>query len=112
MERTKLLAGLIAFGAFASAAGAQTMHARPGQTIALGVADASVYYDESGGTFRVVATLAEGPESTPIRLTVSLDVGQALTISVARQAGKPANRVRLMRTHDGLDITYPAPATD
>jgi len=112
MKRTKLLAALIAVSAFVSTAGAQTMHARPGQTIALGVADASVYYDESGGTFRVVATLAEGPESTPIRFMVSLDLGQALTISVARQAGKPVTEVRLMRTRDGLDITYPAPATD
>lgn len=109
---TKLLTGLIVFSALASAAGAQTIHAQPGQTITLGVADASVYYDESGGTFQVVATLAEGPESTPIRFMVSLYLGQALTISVPKQAGRKANQVRLMRTRDGLDVTYPAPATD
>lgn len=104
---------MIAFGALASAsANAQTLHARPGQTFALGVAEASVYYDDAGGTFRVVATLAEGPQSTPIRFIASLNLGQGLTISVPGLAGKAAAEVHLTRTLNGLDVTYARSPTD
>lgn len=113
MLRTRLSARLIALGALVSAsANAQTLHARPGQTFALGVAEASVYYDDSGGTFRVVATLGEGPQSTPIRFTASLKLGQELTISVPGLAGKSAAEVHLTRTQQGLDVAYVRPAID
>jgi hypothetical protein len=49
----------------------------------LGAVHASVYNDDAGGTFHLVATLAKGPESTPIRFSASL---QGLTISVPGRA--------------------------
>ncbi len=113
MLRTRLPAMLIAFGALASAsANAQTLHARQGQSIGLGPAEGSVYYDDAGGTFRVVATLAEGPQSTPIRFTVGLKLGQDLMISVPGPVGKPATEVHLTRTQEGLNVAYGRPAID
>jgi hypothetical protein len=49
-------------------ANAQELLQRPGQTVALGVIGASVYYDETGGDFRLVATIAEPLGGIPIRL--------------------------------------------
>ena len=90
----------------------QTLHIRPGETITLGLLEASVYYDDAGGAFRLVATLTEGPGSTPIHLSTNLQLGQGLTISVPGLADKPATAVRLMHTQDGLDVSYASPAID
>ena len=114
-----LAAALIQSGALvalsasaATTANAQRLLARPGQTVALGVVGASVYYDETGGDFRLVATIAEPLGGIPIRLVASLRLGQGLSISVPAQAGKPVTAVRLTHTQSGLDISYPTPATN
>jgi hypothetical protein len=93
-------------------ANTQPLVARPGQTVALGVIGASVYYDETGGIFRLVATIAEPLGGIPIRLVATLQVGQALSISVPAQSGKPVTEVRLTHTQGGLDISYPTPVTN
>jgi hypothetical protein len=104
---------LASFCAFASVAtDAQELLARRGQTVALGVIDASVYYDETGGDFRLVATIAEPLGGVPIRLVANLKLGQGLSISVPAQAGKPVTEVRLTHTQNGLDISYPTPVTN
>jgi hypothetical protein len=78
---------LVAFCASApAAASAQKVLAQPGQTVALGVIGASVYYDEPGGDLRLVATIAEPLGGIPIRLVAGLK--------------------------RGLDISYPAPVTN
>ena len=91
---------------------AHELLARQGQTVALGVVGASVHYDEVRGSFLLTATITEPLGGTPIRLVASLQLGQALSISVPGQAGKPVTQVRLTRTQDGLDISYPSPAAD
>jgi hypothetical protein len=73
-------------------ANAQELLANPGQTVALGVIGASVYYDEIGGDFRLVATIAEPLGGIAIRLVASLRPGQGISISVPAQAGKPGHR--------------------
>jgi hypothetical protein len=93
-------------------ADAQELLARPGQTVALGVIGASVYYDETGGDFRLVATIDEPLGGIPIRLVASLRLGQGISISVPAQAGTPVTEVRLTHTQSGLDISYPTPATN
>jgi hypothetical protein len=103
----RLLAVAIVCGALASAnATGQTLHARAGQTVVLGLVGASVTYDEAGGKFRLAATLPEGPSSTPVRLVASLRLGQAITLTVPGAGGRPAAEVRLTRTPAGLDIAY------
>jgi hypothetical protein len=91
---------------------AQKLLARPGQTVMLGVVGASVYYDETGGNFRLVATIAEPLGGIPIRLVATLQPGQGLSISVPAQEGKPVTEVRLTHTQAGLDISYPSQAAD
>ncbi|HEX4261625.1 MAG TPA: hypothetical protein VHY76_11035 [Acetobacteraceae bacterium] len=98
--------GLIAACVLASAAHAQTLHARQGETITLGTMSASVYFDDSGGDFRVTTTVADGYASTPVRFVASLGLGQVVLISVPLSVGHPARQVRLMRTSDGLDVAY------
>jgi len=102
---------LVALWASATA-NAQELLARPGQTVALGVIGASVYYDETGGDFRLVATIAEPLGGIPIRPVASLRLGQGISISVPAQAGKPVTEVRLTHTQNGLNISYPAPAAN
>jgi hypothetical protein len=92
-------------------ADAQGLLARPGQTVALGVIGASVYYDETGGTFRLIATISELP-GIPIRLVATLQPGQVLTISVPAQSGKLVTEVRLTHTQGGLDISYLTPVSN
>jgi hypothetical protein len=95
-----------------AAANAQELSARPGQTVALGVIGASVYYDETEGDFRLIATIDEPLGGVPIRLVATLKLGQGISISVPAHAGRPVTEVRLTRTQSGLDISYPAPATN
>ena len=107
-----LTLALIACCALGSAvANAQTLHARSGETIALGVADASVYYDAEGQTFRFVATFAGSRGSMPARLTTTLQLGQSLTISVPGSIGELSTAVRVTRTPEGVDVTYPRPTS-
>jgi hypothetical protein len=78
-------------------------------TVTLGMIGASVYYDETGGDFRLVATIAEPLGGIPIRLVASVGLGQGISISVPAHAGRPETEVRLTHTRDGLDISYPVP---
>jgi hypothetical protein len=93
-------------------ANTQEVLARPGQTVALGVIGASVYYDETGGTFRLIATISEPLGGIPIRLAATLQLGQSLSISVPVQSGKLVTQVRLTHTRSGLDISYPTTVTN
>jgi hypothetical protein len=93
-------------------ANAQELLQRPGQTVALGVIGASVYYDATGGDFRLVATIAEPLGGIPIRLVANLKLGQGLSISVPAPTGRPVTEVRLTHTQSGLDISYPTATTN
>jgi hypothetical protein len=107
------LAAPVALCASATAsANAQELQARPGQTVALGVMGASVYYDETGGDFRLVATIDEPLGGIPIRLVANLKLGQGLSISVPAPTGRPVTEVRLTHTQSGLDISYPTATTN
>lgn len=108
----QLVALATLFATATATANAQKLLARPGQTVALGVIGASVCYDETGGDFRLVATIAEPLGGIPVRLVASLKLGQGLSISVPAQEGKPVTEVRLTHTQAGLDISYPAPGTN
>jgi hypothetical protein len=113
MLQRQLSIGLVAGLALASGeAGAQTLHARQGATVALGPMSASVYYEDAGGAYRVVATLADGPEGIPVRFIATLQPGQEVTISVPGLAGRSATELHLTRTPDGLDVAYPRRAVD
>jgi hypothetical protein len=113
MLRTIQSVALVALCASAAAAAdAQELLAQQGQTVALGVMGASVYYDETDGNFRLVATIAEPLGGIPIRLVASLKPGQGISISVPAQAGKPVTEVRLTHTQAGLEISYPTPVTN
>ena len=69
--------------------------------------DGIVYYTVEQDGYRVVATLAAGPEALPIRFVATLGPGQRMLISVPRSASEPAIEVEIRRNGDTLVVGEP-----
>ncbi len=76
------------------AANAQTLHAQQGERDTPETRMPR-YIRRGRWTLHVIATRAEGPESTPVRCMASLQPGQAVRSTVPGEAGKPATEVSL-----------------
>ncbi|WP_419696757.1 hypothetical protein ACN2CC_15365 [Mesorhizobium muleiense] len=76
-----------------------------GYSIQLGRFDGAVYYTIEPDGYRVVATLASGPEAQPIRFVSTLGPGQRLTISVPQAAGQPSVDFEIVRDGEGLRLS-------
>jgi hypothetical protein len=63
------------------------------------------YYTVEPDGLRVVATLAEGEDGTPVRVEALLAAGQSVVISSPREAGAPASRVEIARTGDQVQVS-------
>jgi hypothetical protein len=61
-----------------------------------------IYYTIEHDGYRVVATLASGPEAPPIRFISMLGPGQRVVISVPGAAGKPSKDFEIVRNGDAL----------
>lgn len=93
----------LAIGALSSVPGkAEELRPFQGGTVQLGPVNGTVYYTESDGGYRVLATFSEGPESTPLRLTATLLPGQSVSVSVPGRAGTPPAEVQFRRVGDHL----------
>ena len=91
----------------AGAARAGELASAEAASVTLGHVDADVYYTSAPDGFRVVATLAAGEQSVPVRFVAILLPGQTVTISVPGPAGTPAQEVFLTRRGDHLVISRP-----
>lgn len=90
------------------AAVAEELGVAQGGSVSIGQVQASVYYTATPEGFRVVATLANGAETTPIRVIATLRPGQTVTLSVPGPAGTAPQEVFLTRTDDRLILNRTA----
>ena len=77
------------------------MHA---QSIALGQVTGIAYYTVEADGYRVVATLASGAESTPIRYVATLISGQSIVLSVPQGFQEPALEFQIRRDGDSVTV--------
>jgi hypothetical protein len=67
--------------------------------------DGIVYYTVEQDGYRVVATLASGPEELPIRFVATLRPEQHLLISVPQPVGQSSIDVEIRRNGDALVVS-------
>jgi len=75
-----------------------------GHSIYIGDFTGIVYYTAEQDGYRVVATLASGAESTPIRFVSTLVPGQRVVISVPQGLGEPSIDVELARDGEAMRV--------
>jgi hypothetical protein len=97
-----LTAACLATTGFAAAGEVAPMS---GHSIYLGDFTGVVYYTAEQDGYRVVATLASGPESMPIRFVSTLAPGQRAVISVPQGLGEPSIDVELARDGEALRVS-------
>ncbi len=93
--------------AFAAVAVVGTLHAEPlepieARKVDLGALAGVAYYTVEPDGYRLVATLLAQGTDTPFRFVATLAPGQAVTLSAARDIGKPATEVRFIRRGEKL----------
>ncbi len=98
--------------ALASIAPSQAEGLKPvqAQGIDLGGLSGVAYYMVERDGFRVVATLAQGEDATPVRFEALLVPGQSVTLSTPRGAGAAPEAIEIGRQADTLFVRK-APAT-
>ena len=74
------------------------------QSIALGQVTGIAYYTVEADGYRVVVTLASGPESTPIRYVSTLISGQSIVLSVPQGFQQPALEFQITRNGDSVTV--------
>ena len=85
-----------------------------GHGIYLGRFTGAIYYTMEEDGYRVVATLASGPENSPIRFVSTLGPGHRMLISVPQGVGEFSFKFEVVRNGDALLVSDPArgPAGD
>ena len=104
-------APLLAAIALASGATAQELRPVKAHGVTLGPVAGIAYYTEQLEGYRVVATLASEGAAAPLRVIATLLPGQAMTLSVPREAGIPPVELVLARRGDRVVLLDNAPAT-
>jgi hypothetical protein len=97
--RSTILAAISAM-AFVGAAHADSLRPIEGRSIRLGEVSGTAYYTVERGGFRVVATLAQGENGTPVRVEAVLAPGQRVVLSTPREAGGAPDAVEISRQED------------
>jgi len=75
-----------------------------GHSIYLGDFTGVVYYTAEQDGYHVIATVASGAESTPIRFISTLAPGQRVVISVPQGMGEPSVDIELARDGEALRV--------
>ena len=88
----------------ASASYAEELRPIQANSIHLGEVTGTAYYTVESDRFQVVATMAAGDATMPIRFVTSLNLGQSVTISVPGAVGKPPAEINLTRTGDRIFV--------
>ena len=105
--RSTLLSAISAL-AFVGAAHADSLRPIEGRSIRLGEVSGIAYYTVERDGFRVVATLAQGEQGTPVRVEAVLAPGQSVVLSTPREAGAAPDAVEISRQDDRLLVREPA----
>ena len=74
--------------------------------------DGILYYTVEQDGYRVVATLASGPEEMPIRFIATLGPGQRAMISVPQSVDQPSVDFEIFRDGDALIVGDSAATAD
>jgi len=74
--------------------------------------DGILYYTVEQDGYRVVATLASGPEELPIRFIATLGPGQRAMISVPQSVDQPSVDFEIFRDGDALIVGDSAATAD
>lgn len=69
-----------------------------GASVRLGPVNGVVYYTQESDGYRVVATLAETPQTAPVRFIAVLQDGQEAILSVAQPPARPALEATVRRS--------------
>lgn len=99
------IAALLAASLAASPAAAGGLAEFHGGSVDLGTFQGVVYYTNKLEWYRVVATLASGPDGAPIRFVATLGEGQAFEISVPGRAGEAGRSLQITRTDGKLFLS-------
>jgi hypothetical protein len=97
--RSTILAATSAL-AFVGAAHADSLRPIEGRSIHLGEVSGIAYFTVERDGFRVVATLAQGENGTPVRVEAVLTSGQSVVLSTPREAGAAPDAVEISRQDD------------
>lgn len=104
---TRTLCGIAAAVLAATGAGAAELMPGAGQSLGLGDFTGVVYYTVEPAGYRVVATIAEGEEGTPVRFLGMLAEGQVMAISVPGGPGQADLQVEFARVNGRLLVDRP-----
>ncbi len=101
--------GALAVGLTLAGGAAQSAELKPIQaaSLSLNQVNGVAYYTVEPDGFRVVATVATGQDTAPVRLTATLTDGQKLVFSVPGPVGLPATEMEIVRNGTTLSITEP-----
>lgn len=107
--RRTILAAALALAPFAPAR-AEELKPIQAQAIDLGAVSGVAYYTVERDGFRVVATLAQGEDATPVRFEALLVPGTSVTISTPRGAGAAPEAVEISRQAEAVLVRKAAAA--
>lgn len=80
------------------------------RSIQLGSVNGVAYFTQERDGFRIVATIADGEDGTPIRVSATLADGQSLRVSVPHGAGEMEEAMEFFRDGDVLGLRDPLEA--
>jgi hypothetical protein len=100
-----VIGGLAAIFLTASPLHAGEISAKAGESIRLGRFDGVVYYTGEKDGYRVVATIAEGDNGSPVRFSTTLAEGQSARISLPGKLGEPGQSLEISRLGEKLIVT-------
>ena len=106
--RSTLLSAISALAFVGAAAHADSLRPIEGRSIRLGEVSGIAYYTVERDGFRVVATLAQGEQGTPVRVEAVHAPGQCVVLSTPREAGVAPDAVEISRQDDRLLVRGPA----
>jgi hypothetical protein len=101
----RIATGLLATIAFGAAAHAAELRPMEAQSIVLGDVTGVAYYMVADDGYQVVATLAAGESSMPMRFVTTLSSGQKVVLSVPQAAGEQSKELEIARRGDAVFVT-------
>ncbi|RAI03261.1 hypothetical protein DLJ53_01695 [Acuticoccus sediminis] len=110
--RRPIVAATLALATLSGAAYAGDAVPNEAHSLDLGTVSGVAYYTVEPEGYRVVATLAENADGTPLRVTSVLAPGQSVTFSTPRAAGIDPVEVEITREADILRVRDTATLTN
>ena len=105
--RSTVLAAVSAL-TFIGVAHADSLRPIEGRSINLGEVSGVAFFTVEREGFRVIATLAQGENGTPVRFEAVLAPGQSVVLSTPREAGAAPAAVEISRRDDKVLVRQAA----